>query len=54
MPPPYEREAFGHTLSELYLVEGLPFKQVMDIMKERYQFTPRLEEIYTRMVYLTS
>lgn len=54
MPPPYDWEAVRHTLSELYLVEGLPLKQVMDIMKERYQFTPRLEEIYTMMVYLIS
>lgn len=53
MPPPYDWEAVRHILSELYLIEGLPLKQVMDIMKERYEFTPRLEQLYI-VVYLTS
>lgn len=45
MPAPYDWEAARGTLAELYLVEGLPLKQVMDIMRERYGFTPRLLDL---------
>lgn len=41
MPALYDWEAVRRTLAELYLVEGLPLKQVMDLMRERYGFTPR-------------
>jgi len=41
MPQVYDWESVRETLAELYLTDGLPLKQVMDIMKERYEFTPR-------------
>ena len=46
MSPPYDWEAVRGTLAELYLIEGLPLKQVMEIMQNRYGFTPRLDKIY--------
>jgi len=47
MPPPYDWKPVWDTLAELYLVERLPLKQVMEIMQNRHGFTPRLDKIYT-------
>jgi len=43
MPQFYDWESVKETLAELYLTDGLPLKDVMDIMKIRHQFTPRYE-----------
>ncbi|KAG0137919.1 hypothetical protein HOY82DRAFT_597182 [Tuber indicum] len=42
MPQIYNWESFHEILSELYLVDGLPLSRVMDIMKEKYEFSPSL------------
>jgi len=41
MPRAYNWEAVQDKLVELYLIERLPLKNIMDIMKEKYGFTPR-------------
>ena len=46
MPPPYDWDAVRDTLSELYLVNGLPLKNIIEIMRERYEFTPRFKNIF--------
>ncbi|RPA91873.1 hypothetical protein L873DRAFT_1628440, partial [Choiromyces venosus 120613-1] len=38
----YNWESFREILAELYLVDRLPLNQVMDIMKEKYEFSPSL------------
>ncbi|KAG0128324.1 hypothetical protein HOY82DRAFT_592900 [Tuber indicum] len=42
MPQIYNWESFHEILSEVYLVNGLPMSLVMDIMKEKYEFSPSL------------
>ncbi|CUS06634.1 unnamed protein product, partial [Tuber aestivum] len=44
MPATYNWDSFRDTLAELYLIEGLPLKQVMEIMTEKHAFSPRFSQ----------